>query len=249
MTEGLQLVAHRGYAAAYPENTLPALQAAVDAGARYVEIDVQLTRDAVPVMLHDSTLKRTAGDRRRIRDLDRADLAGLDVGYAGRFGKRFAETRISTLADVADWLDSQDGVQLFVELKRESIESAGLDTVFQSVLPALESVLDRCIIISFDDEALRESRRRCGARTGWVLPDWSAAVHDTLEALQPEFVYCDVSKLPRGHEPLWHGTWEWAIYEVIDPAVARQLYHRGAGMIETMEISMMLDAVGGYRGE
>ncbi|MGF1546037.1 MAG: glycerophosphodiester phosphodiesterase family protein, partial [Thiotrichales bacterium] len=52
------LVAHRGYALRYPENTLPAIEAALAAGARYVEIDVQLSADQVPVLFHDRSLMR-----------------------------------------------------------------------------------------------------------------------------------------------------------------------------------------------
>lgn len=248
MDRQLEFVAHRGYAAVYPENTLPALQAAVDAGARFVEIDVQLTRDGVPVMLHDATLSRTAQDPRSIHELDASDLAELDVGYAERFGTQFAGTAISSVAEVAAWLAASPGVQLFVEIKQESISAAGLAALFDGLLPALGSVLERCIIISFNDAALRESRQRCAARIGWVLPDWSDSVRETLEALQPAFVFCDVKKLPPGDGVLWRGSWEWVIYEVTEPSVARQLHRRGVGMIETMEIAHMLQAPDGSHG-
>ena len=56
-----ELIAHRGWAYRYPENTLPAIAGALGAGARYVEFDVQITADGVPVLFHDSTLDRTAG--------------------------------------------------------------------------------------------------------------------------------------------------------------------------------------------
>src|SRR5207244_2240185 len=52
------LVAHRGYALRYPENTLVALDAAIRAGAKYVELDVQLSKDGFPVLMHDKTLAR-----------------------------------------------------------------------------------------------------------------------------------------------------------------------------------------------
>ena len=51
-----ELVAHRGYALHYPENTLIGIEAAIRAGARYVEVDVQLSADKVPVLFHDRTL-------------------------------------------------------------------------------------------------------------------------------------------------------------------------------------------------
>ena len=77
MSEPLKLVAHRGYAAAWPENTEPALKAAVAAGASMLEFDVQMTRDGVPVLLHDETFARTAGDPAAVYELDLAGLTPL----------------------------------------------------------------------------------------------------------------------------------------------------------------------------
>ena len=53
-----ELVAHRGWPRRYPENTLVSIEAAIAAGARYVEVDVQLTRDLVPVLFHDENIRR-----------------------------------------------------------------------------------------------------------------------------------------------------------------------------------------------
>ena len=57
----VHLVAHRGNAREYPENTLPALQSALDLGARFLEIDVHMSADGVPVVIHDADLVRTTG--------------------------------------------------------------------------------------------------------------------------------------------------------------------------------------------
>jgi len=68
-----ELIAHRGYASRYPENTLPAIEAALKAGARHVEIDVQTSADHIPVLFHDATLERLCGVQGRIRDAELAD--------------------------------------------------------------------------------------------------------------------------------------------------------------------------------
>src|SRR5579863_9990648 len=94
------LVAHRGYPARYPENTLLGIQAAVAAGARWFEFDVQLSKDQVPYLCHDDSLARTAGLERRIMDLSAAELAQVDVGEARRFGSRFAGTHPTPLAEL-----------------------------------------------------------------------------------------------------------------------------------------------------
>ncbi|MGW4804167.1 glycerophosphodiester phosphodiesterase [Kitasatospora sp. NPDC004272] len=75
MKSRVRAVAHRGDPYLHRENTLPAVSAALAAGADAVEVDVQLTRDGVPVLLHDHTLERLWNDRRRI---DRVTLAELE---------------------------------------------------------------------------------------------------------------------------------------------------------------------------
>jgi len=80
-----QLVAHRGYPRHYPENTLIGLEAAIAAGARFVEVDVQLSRDRVPVLFHDRDLKRLCGVRGKVHDLRYEELWGLRVAERERF--------------------------------------------------------------------------------------------------------------------------------------------------------------------
>jgi glycerophosphoryl diester phosphodiesterase len=70
-------VAHRGDPLRFRENTLPSLRSAIAEGADWVEVDVKLTRDAVPVLLHDDTLLRLWGHDRRIETLTRAELDAL----------------------------------------------------------------------------------------------------------------------------------------------------------------------------
>jgi glycerophosphoryl diester phosphodiesterase len=74
--------AHRGASGTMPENTIPAFEEAVRLGARYLETDVQVTRDGVLVLAHDPHLGRTAGDAREIRDLTFKELMKVDAGAA-----------------------------------------------------------------------------------------------------------------------------------------------------------------------
>ena len=63
VTDSPHLIAHRGNAAEFPENTLPAFESALELGVRNIEFDVQLTSDKVPVVIHDADLKRVATGR------------------------------------------------------------------------------------------------------------------------------------------------------------------------------------------
>lgn len=71
---------HRGYSLLYPENTLPAFEAAKAAGATTVEIDVVLTADGEPIVLHDLTVDRTTNGHGFAADLSLEQIRRLDAG-------------------------------------------------------------------------------------------------------------------------------------------------------------------------
>ena len=73
------IIGHRGAPLVALENTIPAFEAAIVAGADGIEFDVQLSGDGVPVIIHDDTLTRTHGVRRRVAELTAAELQSLGV--------------------------------------------------------------------------------------------------------------------------------------------------------------------------
>ena len=81
-------IAHRGYSGNYPENTMLAFRKAVEAGADGIELDVQLTRDGEPVILHDEQVDRTTDGTGWVKDLTLAELRKLDASYlyTGQYG-------------------------------------------------------------------------------------------------------------------------------------------------------------------
>jgi glycerophosphoryl diester phosphodiesterase len=234
------IIAHRGYAARYPENTLPALQAAVAAGARWLEFDVQLSADRVPVLLHDTTLARTAGRPDSVFELTAQQLTAIGVGEPARFGAQFADVTIPTLAEFAAWLATQPQVQAFVEVKTESIQRFGAETVHAAVMRVLEPVRDRCVLISYDDAFLFAARLAEGLRIGWVAAEWNDEYARRARALAPEFLFTNHARLPPEPQPLWSGPWQWAVYEVTDPAQALTLAARGIAFVESMAVGELL---------
>ena len=90
-----RVIGHRGAAAVAPENTLAGVKAAHAAGASWVEVDVKLSRDGVPFLLHDPTLKRTTNGKGRARDRTMAELVALDAG--AWFGPAFEGEALPTL--------------------------------------------------------------------------------------------------------------------------------------------------------
>lgn len=75
-------IAHRGASGAFPENTMAAFRGAHQMGARYIELDVHMTRDGIVVVAHDDDLTRTCGIAGRIAELDYAEVARADAGFA-----------------------------------------------------------------------------------------------------------------------------------------------------------------------
>jgi len=234
-----KLVAHRGYALRYPENTLPSLRAAIEAGARYIEFDVQMTADAVPVLLHDADLWRTGRLDKKIHDLTIDQVMQVEVNEETRLGGRFSDTRIPLLGEIVDLLQEHPKVTAFVELKRASLVRFGVDKMVDRVLDELGPILSQCIIASFDPTALEHARATRDIPVGWALFEWSDDTHTGAEGLQPEYLFCDYMLIPDDAE-LWKGPWHWVLYEVVDPELALSMAAFGAEFVETMAIKEML---------
>lgn len=116
------LIAHRGIAARYPENTIPSLEAAAEAGADVIEFDVQFSRDGALVCVHDETLERTTNGRGRVRDRTLAEIEKLDAG--NWFGPDFRGLRVPTLEEALDAVGSKAVLNL--ELKQYGAEDPAL---------------------------------------------------------------------------------------------------------------------------
>jgi glycerophosphoryl diester phosphodiesterase len=149
---------HRGYSLDYPENTLPAFEAAKASGATTVEIDVLLTSDGEPIILHDLTVDRTTTGRGFAADLSLADIRGLDAGI--RFHPRFAGTRIPTLAEALDWAKVDD-MGIVLEIKEVERPELAVDRVMELLRTTATS--DRVIVISFDHVVLKGAVERHAA--------------------------------------------------------------------------------------
>ncbi len=245
MTPGTSLpeiIAHRGNAIEFPENTLQSLASAVELGIRHVEFDVQLTADKVPVVLHDADLQRVGDRPDVVHDMTWARLSGTPVGESTRFGHRFAYTYPPSLAQVIDALDDWEGVTAYVEIKRASLRRFGRETVLQRIARLVKPALDRCVVISFDLPSLRIMRQMIGARIGWVVADYGDAAMKDAASVGPEFLFANVDRLPAGLASLWPGRWDWALYEVRDIETARKCQSMGARYVETMAVRELRDA-------
>jgi len=238
-----KLIAHRGNAAEFPENSLPGLRSALELGITHVEFDVHLSADRVPVVLHDANLARTAGIDRDALEMTWAELSQIIVNEPARFQGRYEDVGVPSLSRVMDLLTGFAGATAFVEIKRASLRKFGTDTVVRSVCDILKPFAARVVVISFDLAAVDLARRYAGLRIGWVVSDYNSLSALKAEALTPDFLFVDHEKLPPDGSRVWRGPWQWAVYEVTRGEQALALANRGVHFIETMEVRSMLRQV------
>lgn len=237
------LVAHRGHALRRPENTLAAMEAAIRAGAKYLECDVQLSRDGFPVLMHDRTLERMCGVKAAVHELTLRELRELSCGEHGKFGEAFASEGIASLAGFVDLVRAHPHVRAFVEIKRVAIEQFGRERILEAVLRPMDVAIHQCAFISFSLEFLAAARAAHPIPLGVVVDTWKELDQPLVKEIDPEYVFCDVDGLPPSG-PLRHGRAEIAVYEVADAALARALHARGVRYVETFAVAEMIAALG-----
>jgi glycerophosphoryl diester phosphodiesterase len=110
----IMVIAHRGEHRAHPENTLPAIQAAIDAGADYVELDVRTTSDGRLVLMHDAKVDRTTNGTGAVREMTFDQIHALDAGakfspqFAGAKAPSFEEALALAHGRIGVYVDSKD---------------------------------------------------------------------------------------------------------------------------------------------
>ena len=160
----VQVTAHRGHARAAPENTLSAMRKAIESGAEYAEMDVQLTADGKVVLLHDRDLKRVAGVSRRLDELSYDEVRQLDVG--SWFDPAFSGEYVPTLAEVIALCRGK--IRLNIELKFFGPDRRLVREVVDIVRE--HNFESDCLVTSLDYDALLEVRQRDPRlRTGIIV--------------------------------------------------------------------------------
>lgn len=148
-------IAHRGASAVAPPNTLAAFRKAAELGADGIELDVHLSADGVPVVIHDFTVDGTTDGTGRVRDLPLAALRELDAG--SRFDPAFAGERIPTLEEV--FAEVGDRLLINVELKSmPGNEYPGMEEAVAGLIRRF-GLTERVLVSSFNPLALRRFRK------------------------------------------------------------------------------------------
>ena len=171
-----KVIGHRGACAYAPENTLESLHTAAELNVAWVEFDVKLTRDEVPVIFHDETLERTTNGSGNMADIDYADLQHLECG--SWFADSFTGIKIPTLEEAVEvCLQHNLGINLEIKpcpgREKETAEIA-LDQLSQ-----IWDENDKILISSFQHICLEAARD--------MAPGWARGLLLGGEELDPNW--------------------------------------------------------------
>lgn len=166
MNRKLEIIAHRGFSAIAPENTLAAFAAAVENAADSVEFDLQLTADGVPVVIHNPTLDKTTGISGNVREKTLAELKSLDAG--SWFSPQFAGEKIPTLGETLAILQPLPQ-HIYLDVKPHCQWS---DTQVAELVEMLinQGWQKRAIVSSFNPEFVAQVRQtQRGLTLGYIV--------------------------------------------------------------------------------
>jgi len=151
----LEIIAHRGFSAIAPENTLAAFEVAIARGASSIEFDIQLSADSLPVIFHDAILDRITGVSGKVRDKNLSELQTLDAGKW--FSHEFSGQKIPTLDAALAILRKVDKF-LYFDVKPHCEWSDSEVADFVKTLHD-SGIQSKCVITSFNDGFLEQVRQ------------------------------------------------------------------------------------------
>ncbi|MBI2234934.1 MAG: glycerophosphoryl diester phosphodiesterase [Micavibrio aeruginosavorus] len=228
-----KVIGHRGACAYAPENTIESILTAADIGAEWVELDVMLTQDGVPIIFHDDTLDRTTNGSGNVAETPYATIRELEAG--SWYADSFAGIKIPTLEEALEILiDKNLGLNLEIKptpgRERETAESA-LD-----ILSKYWDDHEHLLISSFQLSCLETAQD--------MAPDWYRGVlfdddEDMPENLRDLFEYVDGATVNIGKKIVTRELVEDIIdfekpvlvYTVNDAQLARQLQGWGVDAV------------------
>jgi len=236
----VEIIAHRGYSARAPENTLAAIETAIAAGADAIEFDLHVSADGVPVLFHDDLLERTSDGSGPLRELPYLELGKLDAG--SWFGSHFVGERIPRFADALERVSGWVG-RVYPEVKHYGARE-DLDAMVEAVRAA--DLAPSTVFISMDWSALGQMRSaHLDLNVGYIVEHVDRA-HAALERatgdahalvdFDARILLADPSLVESAHR---RGV-ELAVWTVDDRTTASQLFHLGIRRITTNRVSDLL---------
>ena len=196
----IEVAAHRGNVALWPENTMEAYKSAYDIGADMIELDLHMTKDGEIVLIHDGDLARTANVAGKISELTLEEIRRADVGI--KRGEEFAGIRVPTLRELCEFAAAKDNKMQFNFEFKDYIKNGEefAKTCADKIIKIVDEygMWDRGFINSFDGALLAyiEEKYEGRFRLHGFYP------YECLGEIRPKKLYCAC---------LWRKVWDWTI--------------------------------------
>lgn len=186
-----KIIAHRGLSSQYPENTMLAFQKAVEIGCDGIELDVQLTSDGVPVIIHDENLRRVTGRPGLVKDFTYRELKLFDAGHG--FDARLGITPIPTLKEYFAFIRDYD-IVTDIELKNSIFRYEGMEQTVTALIKKFK-IEDKIFFSSFNHQSLAVCKKLlpsvpCGLLTNcWLAGAGAYAEQCGAEYINPHYTF------------------------------------------------------------
>jgi glycerophosphoryl diester phosphodiesterase len=226
----INIVAHRGNASHFPENSIEAIESACTLGAKFIEIDIQFSLDYIPFVIHDPDLQRTFGDIREVSKTLSSELTSVGV---------------PTLYEITKILSNYPDVLLFIEIKSESIDvhlanngNDWINVLFQNMVKTFE-YSNQYVVIGFDDDIIYAYQNAYPwYDAGWCLPQYNDLCIKRLKYLNCAYAFVDYKDLD--DSSIVNDRHYWVAYEVPSKEIGDRLIAQGFTHLETMHVEDML---------
>ncbi|HKX08857.1 MAG TPA: glycerophosphodiester phosphodiesterase [Stellaceae bacterium] len=228
-----RVIGHRGACGLAPENTVASFRKAADLGVRWVEFDVHLSSDGVPIVIHDDTVNRTTSGRGKVAALMLAELQTLDAGTW--FEPRFQNERVPTLETIVALL-GRLGVGAVVEIKPSpGAEEATAEATVRLLMQRWPDHLPPPMVSSFEVPALERAHEVAPGIARALLVErvrgnWQSEVDrlgcSALHADQSRLDQKTIASVTKAGLPLF-------AYTVNDAARAAALFEWGVAAVFT----------------
>lgn len=192
----MKITAHRGGALMAPENTVSALKSSIECGADMAEIDVQETEDGKLILLHDDSLKRTAGVKKKVWEMELAEIKKLDAGTS--FHERYRGEKIPTLEEVLDFCKGK--LDLNIEIKYNGKNKGIVNKVVRTIREA--GFEEHCVVTSMNYQFLEQIKKLAPEiRTGYIMTMTYGSVSKVSAAdfFSVKYTYVDESFVREAH--------------------------------------------------
>jgi len=228
----IQWVAHRGECQSYIENTLTSITEAIKNGITNIEIDVQLSKDGVPILFHDRSLSRMCNKSKAIAEIELSSLKQLTLKPDDNVHLERKTDKIPTLCEVVSLIQKHPQITLFVEIKRVNFLHFSYQQVYNCTIKILKPILSQVVLISFSYRFLRLCRSHSLQAIAYVLPSWQQFTPKMLAKLQPKYIFCNITRTPKAYI-FDNSKFSWVVYEISNTAEASDFNNRGVQYLES----------------